>query len=83
MVIIIQVLEYPERMGSNAQTIDDESLTATVQSSAGDDIVVGVASGSVRLSGQTSNKKAAKDLVETIKAIPGVREITFDLGYDS
>jgi osmotically-inducible protein OsmY len=42
--------------------------------------VVNVASGSVILSGTVENVDAAREIVEQVKNIPGVQQITFELG---
>ena len=47
------------------------------------DITVNSASGSVILSGTVEDKETAQQLVEQVKAIPGVQEVTFELGLQN
>lgn len=47
------------------------------------DLTVNSASGSVILSGTVENKETAQQLVEQVKAIPGVKEVTFELGLQN
>jgi hypothetical protein len=45
-------------------------------------LIAGVVNGSVIISGRVADKDTAKDIVEQVKEIPGVHEVTFELGLE-
>ncbi|WP_107671212.1 transporter [Cyanothece sp. BG0011] len=73
-------LEYAERTNEVQNPVSDEVIKKTIDKKTDDRIVFAVSNGSVRLSGQIDNKEDAQNLISQIKEIPGVHEITFDLG---
>ena len=75
-------LEYAPRTGEKQEPVSDSVIKKTIKSQADDSVVVAVANGSVRLSGTIDNKEDARDLISKVKEIPGVHEITFDLGLE-
>jgi len=44
------------------------------------DLVANVANGSVILSGRVENIEIARDVVKQVKEIPGIKQISFELG---
>jgi osmotically-inducible protein OsmY len=75
-------LEYSERTAAEEEAVSDETIKKSIESFTGDNVIVAVASGSVRLSGRVKDKKTAKNIVEQTKEVPGVHEVTFNLGLD-
>jgi hypothetical protein len=65
---------------SPADGSSDAEIRDKIKSEVRNDIVVNVASGSVILSGTVENVDAAREIVEQVKNIPGVQQITFELG---
>ncbi|MGP1384216.1 MAG: hypothetical protein ACTS2F_11705 [Thainema sp.] len=63
------------------RTISDETLKSRIKD-VRDDLAVAVSNGSVRISGTVENKEVARNVVDDIKEIPGIHEITFDLGLE-
>lgn len=76
-------LEYAERTDEAENPVSDDVIRKTIDSKTDDRIVFAVSNGSVRLSGRIDNKKDARNLISQIKEIPGVHEITFDLGLEN
>jgi osmotically-inducible protein OsmY len=76
-------LEYSERTGPKEKAVSDETIEDSIESFAGDDVIVAVANGSVRLSGRVKDKKTAQNIIDKTKEIPGVHEVTFNLGLDN
>lgn len=74
-------LEYPEKINPN-KLLGDQDIQNKVESMSDDRVIVAVTNGSVRLTGRAQDKYAAHDLVEDVKEIPGVREITFDFSLE-
>ncbi len=62
--------------------VSDDSIKKSIKPYTSDSLVVEVANGSVQLSGRV-DKETAQNIVEHIKAIPGVHEITFNLGLNN
>lgn len=62
------------------EALSDSEIRKTIKSKVNDELVADVASGAVILSGTVQNKEEARDLIEQIKDIPGVHEITYELG---
>lgn len=75
-------IEYADRTKAAEKPASDESIQATIEEYANSNLIVGVTNGSVRLSGRVKDKDIARHIVEQTKNIPGVHEITFDLGLD-
>lgn len=75
-------LEYAERTAKGEEALSDQNIQESIESFAGDDVIVAVANGSVRLSGKVKDKKTAQNIIEQTKEIPGVHEVTFNLGLD-
>lgn len=67
---------------SSGKRLNDAEIKEAIQSDVRDDLVVNVTNGSVMLTGRVEDKETAKAIVEQIKQIPGVREITFSLGIE-
>lgn len=76
-------LEYSERTGPKQQAASDQTIKKSIKSLTEENVIVAVSNGSVRLSGTVKDKETAKNIVEQTKEIPGVHEITFDLGLDN
>lgn len=72
-----QGLEYPDVKGT---PLSDSEITQRIQAKAPDTIVMSVSNGSVRLSGNVSDRKTAENIVEMVKEIPGVHEVAYDIG---
>ena len=66
----------------NSGTANDAEIKQKI-SEIRSDITVNSASGSVILSGTVEDKETAQQLVEQVKAIPGVQEVTFELGLQN
>lgn len=73
-------IEYPQTVGT---PLSDRQITARIYENAPDDLRVSVASGAVRLSGQVADLKTAKQIVQNVREIPGVHEVSYDLGTAS
>lgn len=73
-------IEYAPNAEPGERTLSDSEIRSKVESMSDRGVVVAVTNGSVRLSGKIKDKETASKLVEDIKSIPGVHEITFDLG---
>ena len=76
-------IEYADRTTGVEKAVSDDSIEKSIKAYTSDNVVVAVANGSVRLSGRVKDKQTAQDIVEQTKAIPGVFEITFNLGLDN
>lgn len=63
------------------RTVSDETLKSRIKG-VRDDLAVAVSNGSVRVSGTVENQDVARKVVDEIKEIPGIHEITFDLGLE-
>lgn len=72
-----QGLEYPNAKGT---PLSDREISKRVRDKAPDSLVMSVSNGSVRLSGEVSDRETAKEIVEMVKAIPGVHEVSYDIG---
>ncbi|ACK71555.1 conserved hypothetical protein [Gloeothece citriformis PCC 7424] len=75
-------LEYPETINPKKSPLDDQGIQNKVESMSDSKVIVAVTNGSVRLTGRAKDKYSAHDLVENVKEIPGVREITFDFSLE-
>ena len=76
-------IEYANRTTGVKKAVSDDSIEKSIKAYTGENVVVAVANGSVRFSGRVKDKKTAQDIIEQTKAIPGVFEITFNLGLDN
>jgi len=72
-------LEYVKE--SKASPLSDAQIRDRIENIE-DDLVANVASGSVILSGTVEDKQTARKIVEKVKEIPGVHEITFELALE-
>ncbi len=75
-----QGIEYAQAKG---KPLSDREITRRVQQEIPDSVKLSVSSGSVRLSGQVSNRDMAQQVIQDIKEMPGVHEISYDLGFSS
>ena len=76
-------VEHAERTEGTAMAVSDETIEQTLEQYASDDLVIAVANGSVRVSGTVKDREVARHVVEQIKKIPGVYEVTFNLGLEN
>jgi hypothetical protein len=74
-----QGLEYVTDVG---ELQSDRQIEREIRSKAPNNLKLSVSSGSVRLSGRVQNREAAQDLVQEIKNISGVHEVSYDLGLE-
>lgn len=72
-------LEYVQ-IQPDSEKLSDPQIKSTIKSDINNDIFVAVASGSVQVFGDVQDIAIARDIVAQIKAVPGVREIMFDIG---
>ena len=73
-------LEYvKENLGTS---VSDKKISDRIDKIKGD-LVANVTNGSVILSGTVKDKKTARSIVEKVKEIPGVHEITFELALEN
>lgn len=75
-----QGLEYATTRG---EPLSDRQIENEIRSKAPSGLKFAVSNGSVRLSGRVSDRQAAQNLIKSIKEIPGVHEVSYDLGLDS
>lgn len=76
-------IEHARRNTEAVKTVDDETIRQNIEAYTNDNLIVSVANGSVRLSGTVRDKDVARHIVEQALAIPGVYEITFNLGLEN
>lgn len=76
-------IEYADHTTGVKKAVSDDSIEESIKAYTGDNVVMAVANGSVRFSGRVKDKETAQDIIEQTKAIPGVFEITFNLGLDN
>jgi len=76
-----QGIEYVES-SRGGKELSDSQIQDKIESDISENLVAGVASGAVRLSGTVKDQATARKIVEKIKDIPGVHEITFDLALE-
>lgn len=74
-------IEYVEETSSGQVAYSDTKIEREIKS-INNRLTAGVVNGSVIVSGRVDDKETAKDVVEKVKAIPGVHEVTFDLGLN-
>ncbi|MBD2256349.1 BON domain-containing protein [Pseudanabaena sp. FACHB-2040] len=70
-------IEYPEVDGT---PLSDTEIERRIRANVSDEIATSVSNGAVRISGEVKNRRVAQRIVDEIKDIPGVHELTFDLG---
>lgn len=75
-------IEYAKASANDDQPISDAQIREKITSSISDELTVNVASGSVILSGTVKNQSKARKIIDQVKGIPGVHEITFELGLE-
>ena len=75
-----QGIEYAQAKG---KPLSDREITRRVEKEVPDNIKLSVSNGSVRLSGQVNNRNVAQRIIQDIKELPGVHEISYDLGLSS
>ena len=75
------VEDVPERLFSG-QPLSDSAIERKIKSEITDDLVLDIKNGEVLLSGRVEDKETAQKIVEQVKEIPGVRQITFELGLE-
>jgi osmotically-inducible protein OsmY len=75
-----QGIEYPQTKGT---PLSDQQITEKIKDEIPEGIKLSVASGSVRVSGKVSDRRTAQEIVQDIKEIPGVQEVSYDLGLAS
>jgi len=73
------VEDVPERVNLGQQLSDTE-IENKIKSDIANDLVIDIKNGEVLLSGMVKNQETAHNIVEQVKQIPGVRQITFELG---
>lgn len=76
-----QGIEYVES-SKGGNELSDAQIKDKIESDISENLVAGVASGAVRLTGTVKDQATARKIVEKIKDIPGVHEITFDLALE-
>ncbi|MBD2099928.1 BON domain-containing protein [Leptolyngbya sp. FACHB-261] len=70
-----------EQTGNNTvQQQSDTDIVKAIKSKVGDDVVVQAASGQVILSGSVKDAETGRKIVEQVREVPGVRQITFEFG---
>ncbi|MEQ9370257.1 MAG: BON domain-containing protein [Coleofasciculus chthonoplastes F3-SA18-01] len=77
-----QGIEYVES-SRGGKELSDAQIQDKIESDISENLVAGVASGAVRLTGTVTDQATARKIVKKIKDIPGVHEITFDLAIEN
>ncbi len=72
-----QGIEYADVKGT---PLGDQDITDLVKGTVPKELKVSVSNGSVRLSGKVDDRSTAQAIVNDVKAIPGVHEVSYDLG---
>ncbi len=70
-------IEYAEVKGT---PLGDQDITDRVERKVPDTLKISVSNGSVRLSGKVKSRDTARAIIEDVKSIPGVHEVSYDLG---
>ena len=76
-------IEHAERTTGVEKAVSDSSIESTIEKYSSDYLTVAVANGSVKLSGQVKDKEIARHIVNQVKEIPGVYEVTYNLGLEN
>ncbi|QIZ72800.1 BON domain-containing protein [Oxynema aestuarii] len=72
-------IEYVRR-NTGGQPLSDREIQTKISSDISENLVANVSSGAVILSGTVQDRQTAKDIVREVKNIPGVHQVTFELG---
>lgn len=75
-----QGIEYPQVTG---EPLSDREISRRIENEVPSNIKLSVSNGAVRVSGQVNNREVAQRIVQDIKEIPGVHEVSYDLGFSS
>ena len=75
-----QGIEYPQVTGT---PLSDQQMTENIKGEIRENLKLSVSSGAVRVSGKVSDQRTAQRIVQDIKEIPGVHEVSYDLGLAS
>lgn len=67
---------------SSGKQLNDAQVEEAIRSNVRDNLAVNVTNGSVMLTGRVEDKETAQAIVEQVKQIPGVQEISFSLGLE-
>ncbi|MBW4459786.1 MAG: BON domain-containing protein [Nodosilinea sp. WJT8-NPBG4] len=70
-------IEYANVKGT---PLGDQEITDRIMSKVPDNLKVGVSNGAVQLSGKVKSRDSARAIIEDVKSIPGVHEVSYDLG---
>ena len=73
-------VEYVKKEWKRSKALSDREIRDTIKSDIQEDLVAMVTNGSVILSGTVKDQDTARKIVKRVKRIPGVHEITFELG---
>lgn len=76
-------IEHAQPNIKELKAVDDDIIKQSIEAYTSNNVIVSVANGSVRLSGRVKDKDVALQYVEQALAIPGVYEITFNLGLNN
>ena len=76
-------IEYSARTAAEENPLSDETIKQSIEPYTSDNLIVSVTNGAVKLSGRVKDKEIARHVVEEIKEIPGVHEITLDIGLEN
>lgn len=68
---------------ADAEKLNDAQIKSAIKADINGEIFAAVASGSVQIFGDVQDIDIARDIVTQIKAIPGVREVMFDMGLET
>ncbi len=71
-----------EHAGSKGNVLSDKEITSRIRQNVSDDLKLSVSNGAVRISGSVSDRQTAQEIVQSIKEVPGVIEIAYDLGLN-
>jgi hypothetical protein len=63
--------------------MSDREITDRILGKIPNNLKLSVSNGAVRLSGKVANRRDAQQIVQSIKDVPGVHEISYDLGLAS
>jgi BON domain len=70
-------IEYADVKGT---PLGDQEITDRIMSKVPDNLKVGVSNGAVQISGKVNSRDTARAVIEDVKSIPGVHEVSYDLG---
>jgi uncharacterized membrane protein YhiD involved in acid resistance len=75
-----QGIEYAETKGA---PLSDREITKRVEKTIPEQLKLSVSNGSVRLSGTVYDRGTIQNIIEDVKAIPGVHEVSYDIGLEN